>query len=84
MRLAVILLCAATSGSMVLSAKAASGEAAFAFSADPAIGAVAQVAPLRPLSLLNASRLCSRSVPRSLRGLYQPKTVMSLENGAFS
>ena len=39
MRLAVILLCAATAGSMVPSAKAASSEAAFAFSADPAIGA---------------------------------------------
>jgi ketosteroid isomerase-like protein len=38
MRLAVILLCAATAGSMVPSAKAAKGEAAFAFSADPVIG----------------------------------------------
>jgi len=38
MRLAVILLCAAIAGSMA-PAKAASGEATFAFSADPAIAA---------------------------------------------
>jgi ketosteroid isomerase-like protein len=38
MRLAVILACAAIAGSIVPSAKAAKGEAAFAFSADPAIG----------------------------------------------
>jgi len=36
MRLAVILLCAAIAGSMMPTAKAASGETAFAFSADPA------------------------------------------------
>ena len=36
MRLAVILLCAAIAGS-IAPAKAASGEATFAFSADPAI-----------------------------------------------
>ena len=35
MRLAVILLCAAIAGSMMPTAKAASGETAFAFSADP-------------------------------------------------
>ena len=39
MQLAVILLCAAIAGSIVPSAKAVSGEAAFAFSADPAISA---------------------------------------------
>ena len=39
MRLGMILLSAAIAGSIVPFAKAASGEAPFAFSADPAIGA---------------------------------------------